>query len=298
MTESPSQTASISSIGAKQQVSQINNNKRYGIYSITDKGESKEENQDNLLIRYGEASFGNCVLMAVADGVGGIYGGNIASKAAIDKLSTWWDITLKTLAARPGINVRYLINESLSAAVSSINCEIYEAGKNCGRNMGTTLSLLFILDDWYCIQHVGDSRIYKLNSSLVQLTEDDSMLNQYIKSGRKSEIKDYMELSNTLTKCLGIRPNLDLHEQNGRIANSECFMLCTDGFFKRISNIELYRCMQKCAACCERSHEFIRQVLSKARSRGELDDITAVVAVPHRKINDSWQSIIKLWKGW
>jgi serine/threonine protein phosphatase PrpC len=299
MIEFPLQTVSISSCGAKEQIIQKNENNRYLISSITDKGKDKNENQDSLLIKYGETSLGHCVLLAVADGVGGLYRGDQASKAVIDKLCQWWDVTLKNIAYRPACNASYLIHESLSAAISSINLEIYESSSKSGKKMGTTLTLLFLLDSWYCVKHAGDSRVYVLSRYLKQLTEDDNLLNQYLKSGTNNEaIEDYKQLSNTITNCVGVKQDMELFEQSGRFSEKDRFILCTDGLYKHISFVEIHKCMQKCCDDIERTQFHLQQLIDKARKRGEKDDITAIVISGNKNHTGLWHKMMELRKGW
>ena len=284
---------SISSYGARTQISQNNNNKRFCISSITDKGKFKEENQDNLLIKYGETALGHCVLLAVADGVGGLNGGEIASRLVVEKLNDWWNIILRSIAFKNNKTVKYIINESLSAAIASINFEIFEKGNSSGYKMGTTLSLLFIFDNWYCIKHVGDSRVYKLSGNMQQLTEDDNLLNQYIVSGVKSEpIMGYETLANTITKCIGVKPDIELLELTGELEEEDSFMLCTDGLYKHISFNEIHKCIYKCHKRAVKSQAVLQQIVLSARNRGEFDDISSIVLTPSKNARSLLKKLI------
>jgi serine/threonine protein phosphatase PrpC len=278
MTELPLPTASIGSYGTKEQISQINNNSRFYISSITDKGNFKEENQDNLLIKYGETAFGHCVLLVVADGVGGLQCGEIASRLAVEKLNDWWNIIFKSIAFSVFNNIENQISASINAAVTDINIEIYKRGKKISCKMGTTLSVLFVMGHWYCIKHVGDSRIYILSHRLQQLTEDDNLLNRYLKSGTGIEsFERYTALVNTLTKCVGVKTEIELFEQTGTFEEGDSFMLCTDGLYKHIKNQEIHKCVYKCYRNARKSQVYLRQIVCKARNRGESDDISAII---------------------
>lgn len=285
---------SISSYGARIQICQNNNNERFCISSITDKGESKEENQDNLLIKYGETALGHCVLLAVADGVGGLRGGEIASRSVIEKLDDWWNTILRSIAFENNKTVQYIINESLRAAITSINLEIFEKGNNSGYKMGTTLSLLLVFDNWYCIKHAGDSRVYKLSGKMQQLTEDDNLLNRYIISGVKSEPNmGYEAMANTITKCIGVKPDIELFELSGALEEKDSFMLCTDGLYKRISLNEIHKCIYKCHKGAVKSQAVLQQIVLKARNRGESDDISSIVLTPSKNSRSIFKKLMK-----
>lgn len=288
------QTASINSCGARIQVSQNNSNKRFCISSITDKGKFKEENQDNLLIKYGETALGHCVLLVVADGVGGLAEGEIASRSVVEKLDEWWNIILRSVVYKNNKIVKQIINESLRACITSINSEIFEKGKSRGCKMGTTLSLLFIFDNWYCIKHAGDSRVYKLSSNLQQLTEDDNLLNRHgISCAKHKLIMDYEALANTLTKCIGVKPDIELLELSGGFEEADSFMLCTDGLYKRISFSEIHKCIYKCQKGALKSQEVLKQIVLTARNRGESDDISSIILTRSENSRSLFEKIIK-----
>ena len=247
------------------------------------------------MIRYGETALGYCVLLVVADGVGGLQGGEIASRSVVEKLNDWWNITLKNIEFITTKNVNCLINESLSASIADINFEMYEKSNNGGNKMGTTLSLLFIMDNWYFIKHAGDSRIYKFSNNLQQLTEDDTLLNQYLKSGAESEpVGGYDALANTLTKCIGVKPSVELSEQFGKLDENDSFILCTDGLYKHIGINEIYKCIYKCCKNSKKSLELLQQLVYKARNRGESDDISSITLISIKDSISLLKKFIKL----
>jgi serine/threonine protein phosphatase PrpC len=288
------QTASISSYGARIQVSQNNSSKRFCISSITDKGKFKEENQDNLLIKYAETALGHCALLVIADGVGGLDGGEIASRSVVEKLDEWWNIILRSIEYKNNKTVKHIINESLRASIASINSEIFEKGKSRGCKMGATLSLLFIFDNWYCIKHAGDSRVYKLSSNMQQLTEDDNLLNRHtIPCAKKGLIMDYEALANTLTKCIGVKPDIELLELWGELEEVDSFMLCTDGLYKHISFNEIHKCIYKCQKGVSKSQKILKQIVLTARNRGESDDISSIVLTRSENSRSLFEKITK-----
>jgi serine/threonine protein phosphatase PrpC len=279
-TELPLPTVSTSSYGAKEQISQIHNNRRFYISSITDKGNFKEENQDSLLIRHGESALGHCVLMAVADGVGGLQCGEIASRFVVEKLNAWWNMNFKSIAFKTLNNIEHHISASINAAIAEVNLEIYEKSKEYNYKTGTTLSLLFIMEHWYCIKHAGDSRVYIGPQHLHQLTEDDNLLNRYLRSGTEIEpLESYAVLANTLTRCIGVKAEIELSELSGAFEQKDSFMLCTDGFYKHIKDDELHKCIRKCSRNPGKSREYLQQIAYRARNRGESDDISAILLI-------------------
>jgi serine/threonine protein phosphatase PrpC len=277
-TELPLPTVSTNSYGAKEQISQIHNNRRFCISSITDKGNFKVGNQDSLLIKHGETALGHCVLMAVTDGVGGLQCGETTSRFVVEKLNDWWNMMFKSIAFKAYNKIEHHISASINEAIADINLEIYEKSIEHDYKTGTTLSLLFIMEHWYCIKHAGDSRVYIHSQQLQQLTEDDNLLNRYLRSGTEIEpMESYAVLANTLTKCIGVKAEIELSELSGAFEQKDSFMLCTDGLYKHIKDHELHKCIRKCSRNPGKSREYLQQIAYRARNRGESDDISAIL---------------------
>lgn len=294
----PLQTVNTNSCGQVEQVSCRVRSTKYQISSITDKGCNKEENEDSILVRSGDTALGTSLLLAVADGVGGLDHGAAASKAAIDGLKFWWDVTLRSMIYSNTDNVRYLINESLSAALHNINAEIYDQGVKTGAKMATTLSIIFILNDWYCVKHAGDSRIYFISKGLRQLTEDHNLLNQYLRSGSLDEMKcGFKALNNVLTKCMGAKPDIELYEQDGEMLGKDGVFLCTDGLYKLLSVLEIGRGIIGWQHSTEDMQQGLSYLVNKARKRGEKDDISAVVMIANRKPTNNWHKLLEYMIG-
>lgn len=287
------QTVNINSCGQMEQTSCKIKGLRYQISSITDKGFNKEENEDNVLAVSGNTILGPSFLLAVADGVGGLDYGFKASHIAIEGLKDWWNITLRSIMYRDIENMQYLINESLSAALDKINIKIYEQGMKAGKRMATTVSAIFILKDWYCLKHVGDSRIYLLTRDLRQLTEDHNLLNQYLKSGSMDELRcGYKALNNVLTKCMGMKAELEPFEQTGKISDMECILLCTDGLYKLLSTIEIDKVIRGCSQSAEGMQKGLQFLIQRARKRGEKDDISAVLMAVKKESKNSLRQLL------
>lgn len=292
------QTANINSYGDREQSCNNISGMRCQIASITDKGRGKQENQDNLLTKSGESTLGYCMLLAVADGVGGLECGAEASTAAINCLRLWWNITFRSIMYSDMENIQYLINESLSAAIDKVNREIYERGIKENRRMATTLSVVFVLNGWYCVKHIGDSRVYLISRKLEQITEDHNLLSQQLKSGTFDETKcSFKGLNNVLTKCLGAKADIELFEQTGHISEKEGFLLCTDGLYKLLSVTEIGRELGIYHNHAEDMQQGIQFLINKARKRGERDDISVIMMKVKRKSKSDWKSLKELVTG-
>lgn len=111
--------------------------------SSTDAGIAKEINQDSILVRTGENNCSTYGIFAVADGMGGLSHGEVASRMACDFLNSWWEEEIPHILN----NEKKLFEDleiSLEKLFNKVNREIYEFASQTGENAGTTLSVLFI----------------------------------------------------------------------------------------------------------------------------------------------------------
>lgn len=181
----------------------------------THQGKVRISNQDALLTREGVSS-----LFAVADGMGGHRGGNVASAMAIASLNDM------DLSAQPD-------EAMLRNAVSSANAAIWERQyKDVSLSgMGTTLTVLWEGKDTLMLAHVGDSRAYCLHEGvLAQVTTDHSLVGELLRSGAiTQEMAKNYPYRNIVTRAVGTDSSLvtDIIIQPRRQGSR--WLLCTDG---------------------------------------------------------------------
>jgi serine/threonine protein phosphatase PrpC len=127
-----------------------------------------------------------------------------------------------------------------------------------------------------------------------QLTEDDNLLNRHSISSAKYELnRDYEALANTLTKCIGVKPDIELFELSGELEEADSFMLCTDGLYKHISFSEIRKCIYKCQKGASKSQELLKQIVFTARKRGGSDDISSIVLTRSENSRSLFEKLIK-----
>src|SRR5690606_32958788 len=146
--------------------------------------------------------------------------GEVASKMAIDTLRDFFRAT----SADPEATWPYKMDKSrgyeenrLITSIKLANLRIFEAAQHDPklRGMGTTVVGILVVDDGVLIAHVGDSRVYRLrDSKLEQLTEDHSLLNDYIKMKRLSEeeIANFPH-KNVIVRALGMKDTVKVDTQ-------------------------------------------------------------------------------------
>ena len=183
--------------------------------SRTHQGKVRLSNQDSLLIRQGPFS-----LYAVADGMGGHRGGNVASAMAVTALNH--------------VNLLDEPQESaLLDAVNQANAAIWEHQLRdlSLSGMGTTLTVLWEGTETLLIAHVGDSRAYRfLNGELTQVTMDHSLVGELLRSGAiTAEMARRYPYRNIVTRAVGTDAAVQTDIYRLSKLPGSRWLLCSDG---------------------------------------------------------------------
>ncbi|WP_025026485.1 PP2C family protein-serine/threonine phosphatase [Caldalkalibacillus mannanilyticus] len=212
---------------------------RYGI--STHQG-PKLVNEDSCFLRVGtEEGADHFALALMADGMGGLDAGNVASKLAIEQVKRWWDehIAQLMLAEEP----LRMLRKEFCTLFPLINQRIWEHGRQQGIRLGTTFSILVLYAGSYLIVHVGDSRVYHFmaeDQELIQVTEDHSWVASQVRQGRltREEARIHPR-RNLITRCLGAEPDMQVECFEGEYGAGDTFLVCTDGFYTPFRDQEL-----------------------------------------------------------
>lgn len=206
---------------------------RYEVGFVTHSGNLRQVNQDSLLIRRGSVDHQEFLLLAVADGMGGMQQGEKASGLATQRLDQWWTEQL------PGLISSKLdwtqLEAGLRGVIDSINWTLYSAAQE-GVRAGTTLTALFLYRGEYRIFQVGDSRAYLLQKGdLRQLTRDQTWCQMEIKAGRLTEAEAAVHpMRHVLVSALGITKEYTLERVEGKLSHGNAVLLCSDGFYQEL----------------------------------------------------------------
>ncbi|OBQ39704.1 MAG: serine/threonine protein phosphatase [Anabaena sp. CRKS33] len=198
------------------------------------------KNEDNYGIKYQKISDTETIILAaIADGMGGMSQGELASKLAI-----------KTVLETP-ISPEYPTIEQYQEWLTNLFTQANETVSNQVKEGGTTLSVIFAKSQQLIISHVGDSRIYLLRQGEIkQLSEDHSLVAMLVASGQitPSESLEHPD-RNVLIKSIGTKRRLsDGYVQNlqqttpelsMQLAHQDILLLCSDGVWDVVSKNEL-----------------------------------------------------------
>ncbi|MCU0693720.1 MAG: protein phosphatase 2C domain-containing protein, partial [Polyangiaceae bacterium] len=157
------------------------------------------------------------------------------------------------------------------------NLRIYEAAQRDirRRGMGTTIVAIFTVEDGLYIAHVGDSRVYLIrDGKMEQLTEDHSLLNDYIKMKRLTpeEIASFPH-KNVIVRALGMKETVKVDTRFLLPRAGDTIMLCSDGLSGPVSDDQMLQLLLEAADLKTAT----RQLIDRANENGGPDNITCVL---------------------
>jgi len=228
----------------------------------TDVGRSRDENQDS----FGVIKTDKYKLFMVADGMGGVKGGAIASGLAIKTLENQFQ------------SAQSIAPEDIASVVGIANSEIFKKGAEdeSFQGMGTTFVGLAFIETKLIISNVGDSRAYRIRGEkLVQLTEDHTLVNDLLKNGAITEDQAANHpVSHMLTRSLGPCADVAVESfycEDGPAAGDH-YVLCSDGLYNVVKSDEILRIIKD-----NNIDEAVQKLIALANERGGPDNITVIV---------------------
>ena len=241
----------------------------------TNVGMKRTHNEDYLFLPEEER------LLLVADGMGGHASGDVASQLAVETIVSFF----KSTAEEPDITWPFAVDgdgrrgeNRLVTSVKLANLKIFEMAQKKSQlhGMGTTLVACLFGDDDLLIAHVGDSRVYLVNETGIrQITEDHSLLNDYIKMKRISlDEVDRFPHKNVIVRALGMKDSVAVDILRREPIIGDTYLLCSDGLNGMIEDDEilsLVRAEPDLDECCSR-------LINKANENGGTDNITVALA--------------------
>lgn len=250
----------------------------YLIASATDTGIKKQTNQDSYCIKLATTSVGKVLMAVICDGMGGLKKGEVASASVISAFSDWFDSELAMLIAKKDFEgIRY----QWDRMIKSENQRIAEYGRNSHIQLGTTLTVILMIEpDYILIGHVGDTRIYRIDENHIHiLTEDQTVVAQEVKRGRLSmEQADIDPRRNVLLQCIGASRIVEPDFTEGHYKKNQVYMLCSDGFRHTITEHEIHQTFSPNKLHNEMiMEEECRRLIELNKHRQEMDNITVIL---------------------
>lgn len=182
----------------------------------------------------------NGAVLVVADGMGGMNAGEVASKIAVDTISSFFTTSVVDDMELTDDNIKRHIRQAILAADNAIKTEAKKDSEKDG--MGTTVALLWLFQKKAFYAWCGDSRVYcysNSDNSLYQLSSDHSYVCEILKLSEEEAFNH--PNNNVITRCLGNpseKANPDIPDPIG-LTQGDLFLLCSDGFCGCIRNFEI-----------------------------------------------------------
>ena len=221
--------------------------------AATDVGLVREGNEDSYLTEG--------PLFAVADGMGGHRGGEVASQLAVE--------TLEKLFKEGAGDLPDQVQEANRVVFERSVLDRKVAG------MGTTLTAALVEGDRVRLAHVGDSRAYLLRDGTLRLlTEDHTLVHRMVSEGEisKEEAETHPQRS-VLTRALGVDTVVDVDDDSLQVRPGDRLLLCTDGLTSMVSEDEIEEVLRTVPD----PQEAAQRLVQRANEAGGVDNTTVVI---------------------
>lgn len=229
--------------------------------AVSHVGRVRSNNQDSGLI--------GKHIYAVADGMGGHAGGDVASSIAVKFLAEH-DVQFHSVAQA---------QEGLTALLHEANEMIVEAARTHSelKGMGTTADVITRVGDEMVIGHIGDSRVYRFHEGeLSQVTVDHTFVQRLVDAGRITPEEALVHpRRSVLMRVLGdveTAPDVDTYVVPA--VEGDRWLLCSDGLSSYVDELQIAEVL---ARKVESSREVGDDLVQLALDNGAPDNVTVVV---------------------
>jgi PPM family protein phosphatase len=228
-----------------------------GAYAVaSDTGRRRRRNEDNYVVAP--------PLFAVADGMGGAQAGEVASQLAASALEA-------------GDSDAQEATKRIDELIQEANRRIFDRASTdpSASGMGTTMTVALVEGMTVAIGHVGDSRAYLVRGEhMEQLTDDHSLVNELVKSGKLSEEEAQAHPQRSvITRAVGTDPDVDVDGFTIEAEEGDVFLICSDGLSDMVEDEEI---LELVLANRDDLDKAVKALVSAANRVGGEDNITAV----------------------
>jgi protein phosphatase len=228
-----------------------------GAYAVaSDTGRRRRRNEDNYVVAP--------PLFAVADGMGGAQAGEVASRLAASALEAGDSDGLEGTTR-------------IDSLIQEANRRIYDRASTdpTASGMGTTMTVAVVEGMTVAIGHVGDSRAYLVRGEqMEQLTEDHSLVNELLKTGKLSEEEAQVHPQRSvITRAVGTDPDVDVDGFTIEAQDGDVFLICSDGLSDMVSDEEILELLHQNRDDLDKA---VKALVAAANRGGGEDNITAV----------------------
>lgn len=242
------------------------------VSAASDVGRVREQNEDYYLIDE-ELNF-----FIVCDGMGGHAAGEVAAQNAAHIVANYLRGNRRLLAnADKSPDGHFRVLQIAEDAVEFACAELYSmaSSQTSCAGMGTTLTMLIIVDDKAVMAHVGDSQLYLARADTLHLlSTDHTLANELVMCGKLSPLEGQKSrYNNILTRSLGPHESVQVETLLFDLAPGDVLLLCSDGLTKYFE----HRDEMAAFLAEDPAGNAPARLIDIANSRGGADNITAVV---------------------
>lgn len=240
-------------------------------------GKERETNEDSLFSLTMNLNSNGLVrnfgLYLIADGMGGHEDGEVASRIAIEKMSSY--VIDKFLL--PSIsNKNHQLDNSIQEVLRDGVISAHQAIKHTVKGSGTTLTAALILGDQLTLAHVGDSRAYIIDPDwrMTLLTHDHSLVKRLEEIGQlTTEEASRHPKRNLLYRALGQGDQIDPDISSYRIYPGQMLLLCTDGLWGVLPEVDINQLVRS----SPEAQIICQSLINAANSAGGPDNISVIL---------------------
>lgn len=230
---------------------------------LTDPGIVRDHNEDSVTI---VKNIEDEILLAVADGMGGHRGGEIASSIAIN-------IIARRFSEQASIGTKEEAIDWIKRIVIEANTAIYKYTEQNpdSTGMGTTLVMAILTKEFLLFGNIGDSSGYVIkNNKIHKITTDHTLVNLLVKSGELTleEAKDHPR-KNVLMKALGATTDVDM-DVFDITDEVDGILLCSDGLTNMLTFEQINKVLNEDLSIENK----LQKLIYKCNNRGGNDNIS------------------------
>lgn len=237
---------------------------------LSDVGEKREHNEDGCMLCIPQDAsqvHDRGRLFAVADGMGGVSGGALASKLALQTIAEIY------LSGPDG----HAIPSRLRDAIREANRRVFEEAENRPEyyGMGTTVSALVLHGSNAYVAHVGDSRVYlsRKGEWIYQITHDHSLVAEQLRNGiiSEQEARNHT-MKNLITRAVGTKEDVKVDLYTFPVKDRDTLLICSDGLCGVVEQSAIHESMD-----VDNLKGASRMLVGRALQGGGPDNITVAL---------------------
>lgn len=233
-------------------------------FSITDTGVLRTMNQDYCFSS--DTAIGRLPnLYIVCDGMGGHKAGEYASRYTVERI-------IASVSRSKAEDPIRILKAAIHKANEILVVESQEDKEKQG--MGTTVVAATVIGNKMYVANVGDSRLYVINDTIEQITNDHSYVEEMIRIGKiKREDARKNEKKNLITRAVGAAEKIKADFFEVELRENDTILLCSDGLSNMVTDEIIYQIVKS----SNKVDSIAKTLVEEANKNGGTDNITVIV---------------------